>query len=115
MKRDVTCNFVKLGHPSEQDIYQTCRDNFYDNLSYWVNMAGWRHPAYLISLYAPPIFLIVEICLNQLVFQLNHICFQYIFTLFYILVVAGLQFAGAQEIYVAGFDWSCLRAGSGQC
>lgn len=31
------------------------------------------------------------------------------------MVVAILQIAGAQEIYVAGFDWSCFREGKGPC
>lgn len=75
----------------------------------WNGRAEWRHPAYLVSLYTPVIFLLVEICMNQLTLLWKHVTMQYAFTAVYLIVTAILQLAGSQEIYVAGFDWNCLK------
>ena len=90
-------------------MYQECLADYDADPDSWNGQAGWRHPAYLVSLFLPPCFLLIEMCLNQLTIHMKHIICQYAFTLFYIFVTAILQLAGTQEIYVAGFDWNCLK------
>ena len=82
---------------------------------YWNKQAEWRHQAYLISMYAPCFFLLVEICFNQINLHWKHISLQWIFTAIYLFVTAVFQLAGSSDIYVAGFDWNCIKGEISEC
>ena len=109
MRKDVNCDLVQLAHSSDQTIYGACLDDYWNNPSEWDEQAGFRHPAYMWSMFGPIAFLLVEICLNQLLLLWKHIIFQYLFTLAYMIVTMVLSMANAEDVFVSGFDWHCLR------
>ena len=115
MKRDVNCNLAQLANPEQTDMYKTCMDQYDSDPASWNALARWRHDAYLMSMYAPCFFLLVEISVNQLNLHWKHITLQWLFTAVYIFVTAVLQLAGSAFIYVAGFDWNCIKDDSIEC
>ena len=64
MKKDVNCNLAQLAHPDDANLYQLCMEEYSSNPTYWNGMTNWRHDAYLTSMYAPCVFLFVELCVN---------------------------------------------------
>ena len=73
MKKDVNCNLVQLANTDQPDLYHTCMVEYEEDPARWNEMAHWRHPAYLLSMYAPCFFLLVEISVNQLNLHWKHI------------------------------------------
>ena len=66
-------------------------------------------------MYAPCVFLLVEISMNQLNLHWKHMTLQWLFTAIYLFVTAILQLAGSTDIYVAGFDWNCIKGELSEC
>ena len=83
------CKFYEL---ADSDNLQTdCLENYSTDPSYYIDASGFRYTAFVISLIMPACILVIEVVQNQLLLEWKHLVYQYLFTMFYMVVTALWQ------------------------
>lgn len=99
------CKFYELADPKNSQA--KCLSDFSTNPDLYIEASGFRYPAFLLSLYAPVGFFLVELCMNQLLLSWKQLPLQYIFTVLYALITALWQLStGDAVIFPGKLDWN---------
>ena len=53
------------------------------------------------------LFLLIELCQNQILIPWKHLAYQYLFTVFYAIATVCCQFASKGHIFPGKLDWIC--------
>ena len=92
----------------DKDPQGTCLKNYDEHPHTFIVDSGFRYPVFLVSLTLPVVNLVFELCANQLMLVWKQISYQYIFTIFYMIVTAVWQFATQDAIiFPKRLDWIC--------
>ena len=99
----------KLYELSDQgNSQEDCIENYSNNPSQYIKACKFRYPVFLVSLFLPVVNLVFELCANQLMLVWKQISYQYIFTIFYMIVTAIWQIATQDAvIFPESLDWIC--------
>ena len=79
------CKFYELAD-TINNRQEECLTEYETNPRPFIEAAGFRYPAFLMSLIAPVCFIFIEFMQNQLLLEWKHLIYQYIFTGGYALV-----------------------------
>ena len=82
--------------------------NWENDKQKYIDGAGFRFPAFVMAIFSPIVFAVIEFFSNQMMMQWKNIAHQYLFTLFYMLVTAAWQFGtGDAVLFPKALDWIC--------
>ena len=105
MYRGEVCKFYELA--SSKNSQDECLANYNETPDFYEDASGFRYPAFLLGLYAPAAFFLVELFLNQLLISWKQLVLQYFFTIFYAVATAMWQLGtGNAVIFPDRLDWN---------
>ena len=101
------CKFYELADDVNNN-QEECLKNYADDPSFYIDASGFRYTAFVMSLIMPACILVIEIVQNQILLEWKHLVYQYLFTIFYMLVTALWQVGtGDAVIFPETLDWIC--------
>ena len=75
---------------------------------FYIDASGFRYYAFMMALWVPACFYLLEFMMNQLLMSWKNIAYQYVFTLVYAAITATWQIVTSNAvIFPQRLDWIC--------